>query len=214
MRTTLLAIALTSLSACAVPFSEMQSARLAGVGRSEITPTYSMVRAPLEEGGTGSVQTQFGAQAAYGLTKNLDLRLRYERIALSELVDEEGSGSGTNILAIGPKFPLVRDRIALFVPIGLGFGGGIKSSETVQVHPTVLLTLPVGKAIDINSSLKALIPLSDKGGETLVAVNLGLGISTADRKWTVRPEVGVLRKPNESGHFRHFSIGLTRGFGR
>jgi len=92
----------------------MQSARLVGQGRKEITPTYSHVSV-----GSGDnvehVQYQVGVQGAIGLSQKLGLRMRYERIQLAN--GEPDESSGTDVLAIGPKFSLVRDRVALGIPV-------------------------------------------------------------------------------------------------
>jgi hypothetical protein len=62
-----------SFSCFAPVFSELQSARLAGPGNAEITPSYSRV-----EGESEHVQDHFGIQAGVGIRKWLDFRIRYE----------------------------------------------------------------------------------------------------------------------------------------
>lgn len=208
-RSGLLLVVLVTLNACVAPFSELQSARMTGVGRQEITPTFSIINTERPDG-SHLIQTQVGVQAAAGVHRHIDLRLRYERVtAIDDITD-----NSTNVLSVGAKLPVLRDRLALYLPIGAAFGGGIETSETFQFHPTVLFTIPATSHLEINTSLKGLIPFGSNDGDPLVAVNLGLGISTPDRTWTFRPEVGLLRKPNDSGHFRHLSFGVTRGFGR
>ncbi len=135
----------------------------------------------------------------------MDFRLRYERIS----VDLDGDGSfGVNILGFGPKFSLIKDMVAVYVPIGFAFGEDIEVSETWQIHPTLLITLPVSKYIEFNPSAKILIPIKGEQ-DTLVAFNLSTAISANLEKWAIRPEIGFLYNPGESGHFMHFSIGFT-----
>ncbi len=201
----------TVLSACAAPFSEMQGARMAGVGRVEVTPTISQVQA----GGSGEVenaQRNFGVQVAAGVRERVDIRLRYERIVLD---DEAGDGAPSfNVLAAGPKFSLIPDRLALYLPVGFGFDNDFDVGESFQTHPTMLLSLPLGSRVNLDTSVKGLIPIGNEDADILVAANVGLGFAFADGAWVLRPEFGVLRKPNASGHFRHFTVGVTRGFSR
>ncbi len=98
--------------------------------------------------------------------------------------------------------------MAIYVPAGFVFGEDIEVSDTWQIHPTLLLTLPISKYIEFNPSAKVLIPFKSEG-ETLVAFNLGIGISTNLERWAICPESGFLYNPGESGHFMHLSIGFT-----
>ena len=72
----------------------------------------------------------------------------------------------------------------------------------------MLLTGPVNSHVEVNGSIKGLIPLAKDGGDTLVAFNVGLGVGDLE-KWVIRPEVGFLFNPGESGHFTQFGIALT-----
>jgi hypothetical protein len=197
----------TLLAACAAPFSDLQSARLAGPDHIEATPAYSAVFFSAADD-TERVQNHFGFQAATGISSRTDLRIRYERIAFYD------SDAAVNVLGLGPKFGLLPDRVALYVPVGFAFGSDIETSDTFQVHPTLLLTLQVHQFAEVNGSVKALIPITERDIDDLVAFNVGLGLGPDLRRWAVRPEVGFLFNPGEEGHFRHFSIGLTYYFDR
>jgi len=192
------------LAGCAPPFSAMQSARLAGKGKFEVTPIFSTVFFSAE-GETEHVQNDFGLQGAYGLADRFDLQLRYEFIS----VEIEDASASANVIGIGPKIGIYKDVIAMSLPIGFAFGGDIEDiSETWQFHPTFLFTLSVGNSFEFNPSTKMLIPISGDG-DVLLAFNLGAGISANLKKWVVRPEVGFLINPGEEGRFTHLSIGLT-----
>jgi hypothetical protein len=170
---------------CAPVFSDFQSAKLAGRERFEITPSASTVSVSGEDG--GHVQDEYGVQVATGVLDRLDLRARYVR------------AEGVNV---------VTDKVALAVPVGFAFGKDVESGKTWAVHPTLLLTGPVNPHVEVNGSIKGLIPLSKEGGDTLVAFNVGLGLGNLE-KWVIRPEVGFLFNPGESGHFTQFGIALT-----
>ena len=92
------------------------------------------------------------------------------------------------------------------VPVGFAFGEDVNSGKSWAVHPTVLLTAPVSPHVELNASTKALIPFSE--GDTLLAVNLGAGFGNLDR-WAIRPEIGFLFNPGESGHFTQIGVALT-----
>ncbi|UCF70299.1 MAG: hypothetical protein JSW49_08900 [candidate division WOR-3 bacterium] len=202
-RVCLTSIVFTLLVGCVPPFSAMQSAKLAGKGRIEVTPMFSTVLASFES--TEHVQNEFGLQVAFGLADGVDLQLRYEFISFKV---EDMSGSA-NVIGIGPKIRLIKDMVAVNLPIGFAFGGDIDDiSDTWQFHPTLHFTLSAGSNFELNPSTKMLIPLGGDG-DVLLAFNLGLGMSTDLRKWAIRPEAGFLINPGLDGHYTHFSIGLT-----
>jgi len=139
-----------------------------------------------------------------GISAKVDLRARIERIA----VDGEPDDAFT-VISAGPKFALQKDRVALYLPLGVATGAGIESSQTLQFHPTLLLTFPVSTSFELNPSVKALVPLNSGGGDVLVAGNLGAAIGPNIAKWAIRPEIGVLANPNASGFATHFSLGFS-----
>jgi hypothetical protein len=168
----------------------------------EVSGHYSAVSFA-DDAESSKVQDNLGLQAAIGVGRLVDMRARYERISVN------GEGEGTNVLGIGPKVAFVEDRVAFHLPVGLAFGGGIESSDTWEMHPTILLTAPLDGKLEVNGSAKMLVPLTTGRGDPLVAFNVGLGISSDLTRWALRPEFGVMFNPGESGHFQHVSLGLT-----
>lgn len=204
----LLFVVLAVAPGCAPVFSELQSAKLVGKGRVEVTPSLSTVSFS-NEGESDEVQTHMGLQMATGLSEDTDLRVRYERISVDTGSDD---ASIFHILGFGPKVGLVEDRSALYLPVGFAFGDNVdESSKTWQFHPTFLFTVPLGNGAEFNPSCKALIPLTGDGGDVLLALNLGAGLSSDLEKWVIRPEIGFLFNPDgdAEGHYMHYSIGLT-----
>jgi len=188
-----------SFSCFAPAFSELQSARLVGPGNAEIIPSYSRIHGESEH-----VQDHYGIQAGVGILKRLDLRIRYEHASVNPGEDEN---FGVNMLGFGPKLGLVPNWLAIYVPVGFAYGKDIEASETWQVHPTLLATLPLSKHFEINTSAKALIPLQ-KGNDPMYAVNFGVAISSDVRRWAVRPEIGYLFN-SPVGSCVQMSIGLS-----
>jgi len=196
------------ITSCVAPFSDLQSARLLGKGNIEVTPSYTSVSAS-DEGETDHIQNHYGAQIGFGLAKFMDLRLRYEYISVP--VDEDSVS--VNVIGFGPKFCLAKNWLAFYVPIGFAFGGDVEDgSESWQIHPTLLATVPVAKYLEINPSVKVMIPFSSDAFDTLLAFNLGLAISSDVSKWAIRPEVGICTTGG-SGYFMQFSVGLSLGSG-
>jgi hypothetical protein len=201
-----------TLAACAPPFSELQGARLAGRGTVDVTPMYSLTHFAAEGGG-GKAQDEFGLQAATGVSSRVDLVARYQRISPVGMSDETMRAPGVNMFAAGPKVSLVRDRVAVALPLGFAWGTDFGSSETWQARPTILGTVPLTPSLDLDVSGKALIWLSSDDDDTdnLLAGTIGLGYRPS-AAWTVRPELGVLVNPGESGRFWNLSVGVTRAF--
>lgn len=179
---------------CAPVFSELQSAKLVGRHNVEITPSATTVSSS-DSDGSEHVQDEFGVQLATGVNDHLDLRARYVRV------------EGVNVVAFGPKVGIVKDHLAFAIPLGLAFGADVDSGDSLQIHPTLIGTLPAGKVVELNGSVKYLVPLSNKGGDNLVALNFGLGLGP--ERWKLRPEVGFLMNPGEEGHFTQFSLGFS-----
>jgi len=187
---------------CAPTFSEMQSARTVGKNNIEITPTISAVESSQA---SGNVQNHYGLQAAYGLSEKLDLRVRYERIVYD---DENGQNIGTNILGFGPKYSFIKNKVTGYLPLGRALGNN--SENTWQLQPTLLLTQAIiDNKLNATLSPKYLLRLCSMCDD-LVAFNIGFSISSDLNKWSVRPEYGMLFNPGSEGHFRQFSVGLSK----
>jgi hypothetical protein len=204
-------IAALAGTGCAPVFSDLQSARLAGPGRVEMTPGATTTHFS-DDDESGKVQDELGLQGAAGIHDRVDLRVRYVRVRTAEVDDDvAGDSVGVNVVAFGPKVALVKDRLALAIPVGFAFGRDIDSGESWEIHPTLIGTLPIARHIDVVAAGKIIYPFAVEDPETLVAVNLGLGPSD---KCVIRPETGVLWNPGGSGHYWHLSLGASYLFGK
>ncbi len=188
------------VNGCAPVFSDLQSARTVPKGKVQLTPSFSSVSFT-EDGETEKVQNVFGGQLAIGVHESSEFRLAFARVDFPE-------GTGVNVFGFGPKFSIVKDQVAFYLPVGFAFGEGIEVSETWDMHPTVIFTTLPHQNIEINPSAKVLIALnSDR--DTLLAFNLGLGLSNNFERWAIRPEIGILVNPGESGFFTAYSVGIS-----
>jgi hypothetical protein len=200
-------ICLLVLDGCAPVFSEVQSARMCGEGRSELTPYYSTVSIH-GDGESDGLQNHLGIQFAHGFSRNMDLRFRFENVWF-----KEGEfGDGYAILGFGPKFSLVRDNIAFYLPVGRALGE--ETTDSWQLQPSLLITAPlIRNKLDFTLAPKYLVVFCDEC-EDFVAFNFGLDISDNISRWSIHPEFGLLYNPGEEGHVSQFSIGLRGNFGR
>ncbi len=194
---------LLQLSACAPTFSDLQSARLSGVGRVEITPSASVVEYSEEEDRwrTEGVQSHIGVQLATGLSDQIDIRVRYEYIDTDWEED-------VHVVALGAKFGLVRDRVAFYLPVGTGIGDGVESGDLFQFQPTLLYTYPFNSKFELTGSGKGIVWV-DRDLDDLLAFNLGAGVSKDLTKWAIRPEAGILIDPGADRRAWHWSLGFT-----
>jgi hypothetical protein len=208
VRFAVIAICVSYFQSCAPVFSEMQSARTVGKNRMEITPTASSVSYS-EEGETNGVQNQYGTQVAFGVTSSFDIRLRYEYVRVKNDFGASDT-KGVHVMGIGPKYSLLKNKIAIALPIGRAFGEDTK--DTWQLHPTILFTIPAVKdKFDLNISPKYLFTVC-KDCEDFIALNFGASFSNDLNKWAIRPEYGLLYNPGVSGHFGQLSIGFSYAF--
>ncbi len=194
---------------CAPPFSELQSAKLVDEGEFEIAGHYSAVSLHLDigdddqEGGEdGQIQDDIGVQLAYGLTETMNLRFRYEYINVGD------SLITAHAIGFGPKFSLAEDVIALYVPVGFALGDDIKTEDSWQLHPTILLTSTHGDVLELNASVKYILTFAGDQDD-LMAFNLGLGLSSDLERYAIRPEGGLLIDPGEDSYYWHFSVGFS-----
>ncbi len=192
-----------NLCGCISTFSELQSAKLLGPGRYELTPSISAVTWHEEDDYDDYSDTRVGLQLGAGITPKVDWRVRYERVGMEK--------DGYNIVGFGPKFSLLPDRLAFYAPLGFAFGEDLEASETLEFHPTMLFTWQPNPHVELNASGKVLLR---KEGDALMAYNLGLGLSPDfERQLTIRPEIGILTNPGEPGYYQHLSLALSVPFG-
>lgn len=192
---------------CVPVFSELQSARLVGKSRFELTPMFSTVSAS-DQGKAEHLQSEYGLQAIIGISDRVDFRMR------SEVITYQGSDYSDwgAIIGFGPKISMIKDKIAL----SLAFGTSINENFMYdwECQPALLLTWPaISNKLDITLSPKYILTFCEDC-QDLGAVNLGLAISSDLSKWAIRPEYGHLYAFGENGHALQFSIGLSKTFGK
>ncbi len=184
---------------CAPLSSDLQSARLVGKRRIEITPGYSTAQFAEEKKPADEKRSQetsgklIGVQVAYGLSNKVDIRVRVEHFQFREF--------SANVFSIGPKVSLVKDRVALYLPVWF------VDFKPAQLQPTLLVTFPIIKnKIEFNPSVKGIfsvggydpsrdswLPSMAGWGLVRICPNGPFALSTAWSRTSARvPCIGVL----------------------
>ena len=190
-----------SLSGCATVFSDYQSAKMAGKGKVEITPSMTAVSLWANKE-NDHAQTNIGGELAVGVHERIDIRIGYMYL------DTDGDG-GFNAIGFGPKISLDPEKVALYLPVGFAFNNSLEAAETWELHPTLLLTHTVNERVEITPSVKAIVPLTNSDSGVLMAFNLGAGIGHNEDPVIMRPEIGVLTSPGDRGVYWSAGIGVT-----
>ena len=192
---------------CAPVFSDLQSAKLIGKDNYEITPHYSKIYYREEDSDIDdAIQTHYGVQFAYGLNNKTDLRGRLEIINLNAIMGD----ASIRVLSLGIKYSLIQNRISSYLPISFSKNTESDDNAYKQIEPTLLFTLPFNDNIDINYSIKVLLPFfEEEDNDPMYAINIGCGFNNFNN-WVVRPEIGFLFMPDDDGFYQHISIGLSR----
>lgn len=190
------AVSLPLISISCVPvFSDLQSARTLGKGQVEATPYYTITGLNNEDKGA----SHFGGNIGVGLSDKIDIRAKYE----SNWLNEE-ENTAVTILGIGPKFSLIPDRLAFFLPAGAMLQEG--KLDFWQIHPTVFFTQPIVKdRLEFTVAPKYLLNICEDCSGNF-ATNFGLSASKDFKKYAWRAEYGRIIS---NGSVGQFSLGFS-----
>lgn len=185
------------LTQCIVPY---ESARMLPAGATEVKAAFSH-GSDHYEGESESLSNNFGLGVGYGISDHLNLKVRYERIAVAD-----SDGEGINYLAFGPKYAIVPDYVAVMMPLGVYFGDG---ESTWGIHPGLLFTLPAkNQRVEGTFGVRTDI-FFEEGTEMLVGFNIGLGLSQDLERWAIRPDLGFVINPGEKGSILTLGVGVS-----
>ena len=186
-------------SACA---PVMQDARLLPRGSFAVTPAIS--GNGFSDRGSEYLGETFGAIAEVGVHDRVNVAAAIGRFNLN---DED---EGLNGAAFGARLGIVKDRVAVSLPLSFNFGDRVETSETWAFHPTALFTIPTSERVDLNPWFRVVIPMCSQcdAGDIVLGVGSGVGIAV-HRLVTLRPEGGLLFKPGESGVVWTFGVGVS-----
>jgi len=193
------------LAQCVTPInSSFESARTIEPGDVEITGGYDRYSSGAD-GESDFVNSNITVRAGVGLTDRMDMKLRYTRLMPADVDGDEGAG--VNYFHIAPKFSFIPKYLAFSLPVGAYFGGG----SSWVTSPKLLGTYPhKSNKFDATLGFKADVFFRD--WETYLGFTLGMGFSKDLDKWAIRPEIGYMIDPGETGHSFSWGLGLVYVF--
>lgn len=190
-----------SLSGC-YAFSTFQSAKTVEKGHWQGAAAVSSNSFYDEDGSSESINESYEVQVRTGISEKADIGVRYTRLTGFDFIDDY------NHLSIEPKYMVVPNKFSLVMPMAMFFGSDINEDESFHVAPGFIATYPVNNNFDVSFSPRYMI-FTDSDSDDLVALNFGVGLSSDLTKWAIRPEIGLLYNPGESGHYMQFGIGFS-----
>ena len=200
---------------CAPITSEMQSAKTLGKSGIEISLNSGKVSMESESSDDemeldidGEVQNNSGASFAYGVTDDIDFRLRYENIEITAMPSEVAF----SMLSLGVKYGILEDQLALFLPYTMYINDDDSTDAAKVISPTLLYTHTLKDKYEVTPSFKYILPVGDTADDNDpgIAYNLGFGYHIND-KFTLRSEWGqfIPSESEDDAKFSHTTFGLT-----
>ena len=203
---------------CAPCFNTMQTARMLLPKKIEMIPNYTWFGDLSKE--IEWKQYNCGCRLCIGLTKKINLYGHYEMIDFGEKDHEKyWHWSKINFVELGLKLKMTKPDsnktlAALYLPIGTYFGvktNKIDKIEYIQIQPTMILTRPITKRVDLSGSTVVVVSkMHDRKVNILfVAQNIGLDVNIYRNRLSVRPEIGIGIGISMEDPIYQFSIGFS-----
>ncbi len=121
----------------------------------------------------------------------------------------EGLGGGQ--ISVDLRGGIIEDHIVIVMPATVTLGDFY--FYTLRIQPGFVGTIPLGKQLELNGSVRAHVYLRvmELYG---IDYTLGLGITTRSGEWTIRPEVGWLQLAglNSDSACLQYGVGIEHNF--
>jgi hypothetical protein len=126
---------------------------------------------------------EYGGLLGVGTGDKVEIQLRHDRFDGTEEDDDP-----YNFTSLGVKIGAVPEKLGVVLPIGVYWGGGLESSETVQIMPSLIGTAPVSQSFEVFGSAKLIYPFSD---DLFTWFTLGFGAAVGPdvKQWAIIPEI-------------------------
>jgi len=182
------------------PAANMQDARLVGKDHVRAAAFWSGLN-NAEEGEKSA--DEFGILLGAGLSDAAELQLRFERI---DFVDED---DGYQFISLGPKLGLVKDQLAVLIPLGAYMGTDIDIQDTFQIQPAMIGTIAANESFEVNVSGRVALPF-DSDLITWAILGFGFGISSDLDRWAIMPEISysIALDEDDVDSFLGYGVGL------
>jgi len=180
-------------------FPYERSAKPLGKSNLELMLTYSaFVTSIFEE--SDHYANLHGIQAGYGLGQNFDFQFRY---GLSQYLLGYNDDQLLHQFAFGPKFAMLKDRLAIRLPVSFLAGDNVRTSESWELSPTLFFTQKIEQISELNGSITAIIPLNRRDifnpNDVFVALNLGMGLYLIPDKLALMSEIEMTKRLSRVG---------------
>ena len=180
-------------------FPYERSAKPLGKSNLELMLTYSaFVTSIFEE--TNHYANLHGIQAGYGLGQKFDFQFRY---GLSQYLLGYNDDQLLHQFAFGPKFAMLKDRLAIRLPVSFLAGDNVRTSESWELSPTLFFTQKIEQISELNGSITAIIPLNRRDifnpNDVFVALNLGMGLYLIPDKLALMSEIEMTKRLSRVG---------------
>ena len=183
-------------------FPYERSAKPLGKSNLELMLTYSaFVTSIFEE--TNHYANQHDIQAGYGLGQNFDFQFRYG--LRQYLLVGDNDDQLRHQFAFGPKFAMLKDRLAIRLPVSFMAGEYVRTSESWELLPTLFFTQKIEQISELNGSITAIIPLNRRDddifnqNDVFVALNLGMGLYLIPDKLALMSEIEIKKRLSRVG---------------
>jgi hypothetical protein len=201
----LVVIACLGLCAGCLNYSSYQDARIVERGHSQGTVAVSASAYEDDDDYVTSYWFPVEMNPRWGVANRVDAGLK-----MSVLASREAEW-GLVVLGVDVRAGIIKNYLAVTVPLTVALGGDVFSSTNLQ--PGFIVTLPVMTEIDINGSVRRSFYVKEdvSGGATWL-YNAGLGIALSP-SWKIRPELGWMvweNFDNDQVVYRQFGIGITK----
>jgi hypothetical protein len=192
--------------------SSFERAATLGKGNVELMGSYTHYVAT-GGGESEASNNNYGGRVGYGLAKNVDLKLRYEKLVPVD--EEEKAMYKINYFSVIPKVSIVEKKLSFLMPVSRynyteDQSGEITKDHIYSIAPQFIGTLTsASNTADVSFSIKGdyAIYSHDQGDDLFMGFNLGAGFSKNLDKWAIRPEVGYIFKPGDGGGWWSMGIG-------
>lgn len=170
-------------------------------GAMEITPLVGKTRYTWESEDPEDASTHLGLALGAGVNESINVRARVERL------ENEGDPL-YSFASLGLKVGGPSGRLAFELPICGFFGEDVNERKAWHVQPTVLMTHPLGAAVDLNTSLR-LVHFFNSDEDLYAAATAGLGLKARKGSVVFRPEVAYMKDLSEDLSYFNFGLGLS-----
>lgn len=202
----------TILQGCFAPVNlSFENAKLLEKGDGKVQASYSSYYGSIYDNNDESNQTKtahynnnFGIAFGYGISKNFNLGIRYERLSfISNEIEIFGKDyntvdGGMNYIEVGNKIRIKDDKLAFGIPLSLYI---MEGESIFSIDPRLYWTFRKNNKFEATLTPKVHLFIAD-GVAGTIGLTLGLGLSNNLDKWAFRPELGY------DGYFS-FGFGVT-----